>query len=162
MFPNNLVLRWSCSFLAIRLYTWLHGYSRWSGGLRCSVGWAPWLRGSKSSLVRQFHFLLCLTNGPDSVLGLGREEIMMHKWKFLVVVFLWIIITCSYFNAVRLPRRFSFLIFFTTSLRNTYCRLWCLTISTWSSEEWGIKQVLSVLFLYCFRYSRNTMPTLFP
>ncbi|KAK6742452.1 hypothetical protein RB195_009991 [Necator americanus] len=34
------------------------------------------------------------------VLGLGREEILQHRWKFVVFIFLWIIITCSYFNAM--------------------------------------------------------------
>ncbi|KAJ1348899.1 hypothetical protein KIN20_004306 [Parelaphostrongylus tenuis] len=34
------------------------------------------------------------------VLGLGREEILDYKWKFYVFIFLWIIIICSYFNAM--------------------------------------------------------------
>ncbi|VDP52870.1 unnamed protein product [Heligmosomoides polygyrus] len=35
------------------------------------------------------------------VLGLGREEILDHQRNFFLFIGLWIIITCSYFNAVR-------------------------------------------------------------
>ncbi|KJH48149.1 hypothetical protein DICVIV_05763 [Dictyocaulus viviparus] len=34
------------------------------------------------------------------VLGFGREEILNYRWKFFVFIFLWIIIVCSYFNAM--------------------------------------------------------------
>ncbi|EYC15983.1 hypothetical protein Y032_0035g3080 [Ancylostoma ceylanicum] len=57
-----------------------------------SVKWWTSVFGWLGALASWFQIVV--------VLGLGREEIMMHEWKFVVVVFLWIIITCSYFNAM--------------------------------------------------------------
>ncbi|VDO35058.1 unnamed protein product [Haemonchus placei] len=57
-----------------------------------SLKWWASVIGWLAALASWFQIII--------VLGLGREEILDHQWKFFVFIFLWIIITCSYFNAV--------------------------------------------------------------
>ncbi|VDL75962.1 unnamed protein product [Nippostrongylus brasiliensis] len=57
-----------------------------------SLKWWASVIGWLAALASWFQIII--------VLGLGRMEILSHQWKFFVFVGLWIIITCSYFNAV--------------------------------------------------------------
>ncbi|XGW18761.1 hypothetical protein V3C99_002955 [Haemonchus contortus] len=57
-----------------------------------SLKWWASVIGWLAALASWFQIII--------VLGLGREEILNHQWKFFVFIFLWIIITCSYFNAM--------------------------------------------------------------
>ncbi|KAK5978575.1 hypothetical protein GCK32_020928, partial [Trichostrongylus colubriformis] len=57
-----------------------------------SLKWWASVIGWLAALASWFQIII--------VLGLGREEILNHQWKFIVFIFLWIIITCSYFNAM--------------------------------------------------------------
>ncbi|CAJ0598322.1 unnamed protein product [Cylicocyclus nassatus] len=57
-----------------------------------SIKWWTSVLGWLGALASWFQIVV--------VLGFGREEILQYKWKFAVFVFLWIIITCSYFNAM--------------------------------------------------------------